>query len=87
MLACAEYDSAQANTARSRIFCEYIRKNEFLSKTILVCFVRGPDGFYSWNKKIAKNLVTLPLDMIHNKGDLKWCGGAMEARQSAEAET
>ena len=37
MLACAESDSAQANTVRSRIFREYLHENEFLSKTILAC--------------------------------------------------
>ena len=30
-------DFKQANTARSRIFHEYLRENEFLSKTIFVC--------------------------------------------------
>ena len=34
VLACAESDSVQANTARRRIFREYLRENEFLSKTI-----------------------------------------------------
>ena len=33
----AESDSAQANTAQSQIFREYLRENEFLSKTILAC--------------------------------------------------
>ena len=37
MLACAELNSAQANTAGSRIFRQFLRKNEFLSKTILAC--------------------------------------------------
>ena len=37
VLACAKSDSAQANTTRSRIFREYLRENEFLSKTILAC--------------------------------------------------
>ena len=31
------FDSAQANTARSRIFREFLRENEHLSKTILAC--------------------------------------------------
>ena len=30
-------DSAQANTAQSRIFREYLCENEYLSKTILAC--------------------------------------------------
>ena len=37
VLDCAESDSTQANTARSRLFREYLRKNEFLSKTIVAC--------------------------------------------------
>ena len=37
VLYCAESDSAQAYTARSQIFHEYLRKNEFLSKIILAC--------------------------------------------------
>ena len=31
------FDSAQANTAWSQIFREYLGENEFLSKTILAC--------------------------------------------------
>ena len=38
MLACVESDSVQANTAQSRIFREYLRENELLSKTILAYF-------------------------------------------------
>ena len=37
MLACVESDSAQANTAQSPGFREYMRENEFLSKTIFAC--------------------------------------------------
>ena len=37
MLAWAEFDSAQANTGRSRIFREFLRENELLAKTILTC--------------------------------------------------
>ena len=43
--ACGEADSAEANTAQSHWFCEYLRENEFL-------FIRGPDGFDSWKKNL-----------------------------------
>ena len=61
MLACAESDSAQANTAQSRIFREYLRENEFLSKTILACLSGAQMASIHEIKKMAKNLVTLPL--------------------------
>ena len=32
-----ESDSAQYHTARSHVFCEYLRENEFFSETILDC--------------------------------------------------
>ena len=35
VLACVESNSTQADTVRSQIFREYLRENEFLSKTIL----------------------------------------------------
>ena len=56
-----ESDSAQANTARSPIFCEHLRENEFLSKTILACSSRAQMASIHEIKKMAKNLVTLPL--------------------------
>ena len=34
ILACAEYDSTQANTAQSHQFRKYFRENEFLSKPL-----------------------------------------------------
>ena len=37
MLACAESDSAQANTVLSHWFREYLCENKFLRKTILAC--------------------------------------------------
>ena len=54
-------DYAQANTAQSWIFREYLHENEFLGKPNFSLFIRGPDGFDSWHKKMPKNLVTLPL--------------------------
>ena len=55
-----KFDSAQANTARSRIFREFLRENEFLSKTILACLSGAQVGLIL--KKIeVENLVTLPL--------------------------
>ena len=62
VLAWAELDSAQANTAWSQIFREYLSENELLiKKNHFSLFIRGPDVFDSWNKKMPKNLVTLPL--------------------------
>ena len=56
-----KFDSAQANTDRSRIFREFLSENEFLSKTILACLLGAQmDSIHEINK-MPKNLVTLPL--------------------------
>ena len=67
---CAESDSAQcdtarsltrhSNTARSRIFRDFLCENKFFSETILDCLSGSQMGPIH-EKKIAKNLVTLPL--------------------------
>ena len=67
---CAESDSAQcdtarsltrhSNTARSRIFHDFLCENKFFSETILDCLSGSQMGPIH-EKKIAKNLVTLPL--------------------------
>ena len=54
-------DSAQCDTARSHVFREYLRRNEFFSETILDCLSGTQMGSIHEEKKIAKNLVTLPL--------------------------
>ena len=54
MLACAESNF-------SNFKFEYIRENEFFEKNYFSLFIRGPDGFDSWNKIEVENLVTLPL--------------------------
>ena len=51
MFACAESDSAQANTTPSQIFHEYLWKQNHFS-----LFIRSTDGFDSWNKKMQKIL-------------------------------
>ena len=61
MLACAESDSAQANTARSHLFCEYLRENEFLSKTILACFLGAQMASIHEIKNDKKSRDTAPL--------------------------
>ena len=55
-------DSAQANTARSRIFHEYLRENELLSKTILAC-LSGAHGWLRFMKykNVKKSRDTAPL--------------------------
>ena len=50
----------KANTAQSQIFREYLRENEFLSKTILAC-LSGAQMASIHEIKNGKNLVTLPL--------------------------
>ena len=37
VLACREFDSTRATTARSQIFREDLQGNKFLNKTILAC--------------------------------------------------
>ena len=48
------FDSAQANTARSRIFREFLRENEFLSKTILACLSGAQMAYIHEIKKLLK---------------------------------
>ena len=54
VLYCVESDSAQANTAQIRIFREYLRENEFLSKTILACLSGAQMGSIHEIKKWQK---------------------------------
>ena len=56
VLAWAESDSVQANTAKSR-------ENEYLRKTILACLTEAQMASIHEIKKYKKNLVTLPLLM------------------------
>ena len=49
-----------SHCAESRFFPEYLRENEFLSKTIVDC-LSGTQMGSIHEKKIAKNPVTLPL--------------------------
>ena len=60
VLACGESNSAQANTAWSRILREYLRKNEFLSKTLLAC-LSGAQMASIHEKKAKKSRDTAPL--------------------------
>ena len=53
-----------ANTARRRIFREFLRENELLSKSILAC-LSGAQMASSHEIKNAKNLVTLPFKKIN----------------------
>ena len=55
------FDSAQANTARSRIFREYLRENEFLSKTILACLSGAQMASIHEIKNGKKSRDTAPL--------------------------
>ena len=53
-------DFKQANTARSRIFHEYLRENEFLSKTIFVCLSGAQMGSIHEIKNIRQSRDTAP---------------------------
>ena len=64
MLACAESYSAQANTARSQIFREYLCKNEFLSKAILAC-LSGAQMASIHENRGRKSRDTAPLTPCH----------------------
>ena len=55
------FDSAQANTARSRIFREFLRENELLSKTILACLSGAQMASIHEIKKWQKSRDTAPL--------------------------
>ena len=61
VLACAESDSPQANTARSRIFCEFLRENKLLSKTILACLSGAQMASIHEIKNAKKSRDTAPL--------------------------
>ena len=58
-----ESNSAQVNTARSRIFREYLRENEFLSKTILACLSGAQMGSIHEIKNGKKSRDTAPLTL------------------------
>ena len=60
----AESNPLQANTARSRIFRNYLRKNEFLSKTILACLSGAHMASIHEIKKCKKSRDTVPLSRI-----------------------
>ena len=64
MLSCAESDSAQANTARSRIFREYLCENEFLSKIILACLSGAQKASFHEIKKGKQSRDTAPLKIL-----------------------
>ena len=51
---CAESDSAQYHTARSHVFREYLRENEFFSETILDCLSGTQMGWINEEEKNAK---------------------------------
>ena len=57
----AESDSAQCycKSARSHLFREYLRENDFFNKTILACLSGDQVGLIQ--EKMPTNLVTLPL--------------------------
>ena len=57
---CAVSESEQYHNAPSHVFCEYLSENKFFSETILDCLSGTQMGLIH-EKKIAKNLVTLPL--------------------------
>ena len=54
-------DSVQANTAGSRIFREYLRENEFLSKTHFACLSRAQVGLIHEIKNAKKSRDTTHL--------------------------
>ena len=59
MLACADSDSAQANTVRSRIFCEFLRENDFLGKTVFACLSGAQMASIHEKKNAKKSCVSL----------------------------
>ena len=67
-------DFAQANTARSRIFREYLGKNEFLSKTILACLSGARMGLIHEINKCQNILWHFPFNKQHFK-DKFWIWG------------
>ena len=75
MLACAESDSAQANTAQSRIFREFLRQNEHVSKSILACLSGAQMASIHEIKNSKKSRDTAPLSTyISRKNTVALCG-------------
>ena len=58
---CDESNSAQYHTARSHIFCEYLRENEFFSETILGCLSGTQMGWIHKEKNCKKSRDTASL--------------------------
>ena len=58
------FDSAQANTARSQIFCKFLRENELLSKTTLACLSGVQMASIHEIKKCQKSRDTPPLNVL-----------------------
>ena len=57
-------DSAQYNTARGHVFCEYLRENEFFSETILSCFSATQMGSINEIKNDKKTHDTATLNDV-----------------------
>ena len=58
---CVESDSAQYHTARSHVFREYLRENEFFSETILDCLSGTQMGWINEKKNAKKSRDTASL--------------------------
>ena len=58
---CSQQNSAWANTARSRIFREFLCENELLSKTILACLSGAQMASIHEIKNAKKSRDTAPL--------------------------
>ena len=51
---------AVTSTVRSSLFCEYLRENEIICKTMLACLTRAYGSFHEFKKNAETNFVTLP---------------------------
>ena len=66
---CSRQNSAQANTAQSHWFREYLRENEFFSKTILDWSLGAQMASIHEIKKWQKSLDTAPLSTNYMHGE------------------
>ena len=60
-------DSAQYHTARSHVFREYLRENEFFSETILDCLSGTQMGWINEKKNAKKSRDTASLKKTFSK--------------------
>ena len=91
---CAESDSAKYHTARSHVFCKYLRENEFFRETILDCLSGTQMGWINKErKKCQKSRDTVSLSnkchqikpfklyyfWLFFKITVPWCGAVVVA--------